>query len=63
MGLSRRELILTSALGIVAAPVLSVSASERPSEKLIRPPGALAEDKFLSKCIRCGECLKVCPTN
>jgi MauM/NapG family ferredoxin protein len=29
----------------------------------VRPPGALAEDEFLSKCIRCGECMKVCPTN
>ncbi len=29
----------------------------------IRPPGALAEDEFLGKCIRCGECMKVCPTN
>ncbi len=61
--LSRRELVLASTLGIVAAPLLNVSASERPSEKLIRPPGALAESQFLSKCIRCGECMKVCPTN
>jgi polyferredoxin len=31
--------------------------------KLIRPPGALAEADFLATCSRCGECLKVCPTN
>ncbi len=61
--LSRREIVLASTLGIVAAPLLSVSGSERPSEKLIRPPGALMESQFLSKCIRCGECMKVCPTN
>jgi MauM/NapG family ferredoxin protein len=61
--LSRRELVLTSTLGIMAAPLLAVSGSERPSEKLIRPPGALMEPQFLSKCIRCGECMKVCPTN
>jgi len=30
---------------------------------LIRPPGSLAEEEFLDKCIRCGECMKVCPTN
>ena len=30
---------------------------------LVRPPGALAEDEFLSRCIRCGECMKACPTN
>jgi ferredoxin len=60
---SRRELVLASTLGIVAAPLLSVSAAERPSGRLIRPPGALAETQFLSKCVRCGECMKVCPTN
>ncbi len=30
---------------------------------VIRPPGALAEDKFLNRCIRCGNCMKVCVTN
>ncbi|MGC8976588.1 MAG: 4Fe-4S dicluster domain-containing protein [Candidatus Ratteibacteria bacterium] len=28
---------------------------------LIRPPGAIEEDDFIYKCVRCGECLKVCP--
>jgi MauM/NapG family ferredoxin protein len=27
----------------------------------IRPPGALAEQKFRETCSRCGECVKVCP--
>jgi polyferredoxin len=27
----------------------------------IRPPGTV-EDEFLDRCIRCGECVKVCPT-
>lgn len=30
---------------------------------LIRPPGALKEKDFLNRCIRCGNCKKVCPTN
>lgn len=30
---------------------------------LIRPPGAIRETDFLATCIRCGECMKVCPTN
>ncbi len=29
----------------------------------IRPPGALPEKEFLSLCIRCAECMKVCTTN
>ena len=30
---------------------------------LIRPPGSVTEEQFLARCIRCGECMKVCPTN
>jgi len=29
----------------------------------IRPPGAIEEDDFIYKCVRCGECIKVCPVN
>jgi ferredoxin-type protein NapG len=28
---------------------------------LLRPPGAISETEFLSKCSQCGECVKVCP--
>jgi polyferredoxin len=31
--------------------------------RLIRPPGSLAEKDFLELCQRCGQCMKVCPTN
>jgi len=33
------------------------------SLRLIRPPGSLAESEFVTACARCGECMKVCPTN
>lgn len=32
-------------------------------KKLIRPPGVKNEHEFLNKCIRCGNCMKICPTN
>ncbi|HEX2965727.1 MAG TPA: 4Fe-4S binding protein, partial [Syntrophorhabdaceae bacterium] len=32
-------------------------------EKLLRPPGVVDEDEFQKKCVRCGECMKVCPRN
>ena len=30
---------------------------------LIRPPGSISEDDFIFKCVRCGECMKVCPSH
>ncbi len=30
---------------------------------LIRPPGSVNEEQFLARCVRCGECMKVCPNN
>jgi MauM/NapG family ferredoxin protein len=64
INLSRRKLIFTSILGIAAIPFFRLSpSSRRASPKLIRPPGALPEKKFLQKCVRCGECMKACPTN
>ena len=32
----------------------------RPADAL-RPPGALAEDRFLGACVRCGLCVRDCP--
>lgn len=62
--LSRRKLIFTSLLGIIAVPFFRLTpAKQRASERLIRPPGALPEEQFLKKCVKCGECMKVCPTN
>jgi len=31
--------------------------------RYVRPPGALPEDQFLDRCLRCGVCLKACLTN
>jgi ferredoxin len=31
--------------------------------KVIRPPGSVEEHDFLDRCIRCAECMKVCPNN
>ena len=33
------------------------------ASNVIRPPGALKEKDFYDRCIRCGNCMKVCPTN
>lgn len=59
--LSRRTLLAASVSGAVLAPLAAaapLSANYR--DDLIRPPGAVAEEEFLRRCIRCGECMKVC---
>lgn len=33
------------------------------NKKVIRPPGSLAEKDFLERCIKCDQCIRVCPTN
>jgi MauM/NapG family ferredoxin protein len=60
----RRKWIFSTVLGLTIVPLFRISSSaKRPSEKLIRPPGALPEPQFLAACVKCGECMKVCPTN
>jgi polyferredoxin len=60
----RRQALAALGLGLVAALVYPlVPIQLRRNLRLIRPPGAQQNEKFLSMCIRCSECLKVCPTS
>ena len=60
-----RRIFLGSAIGgLLTVPLLRAGPSAiLPSPQLIRPPGALPERGFLQRCVRCGECMKVCPTH
>ena len=63
--LQRRKVLTGLAAGAALVPLSRATpgfAAER-HERLLRPPGALDEEYFLSRCIRCGECMKVCPNN
>ena len=63
--LQRRKVLTGLAAGAALVPLARSTpgfAAER-SERLLRPPGAVDEEFFLSRCIRCGECMKVCPNN
>jgi len=37
------------------------TAGRHASLRYLRPPGALAEEDFLARCIRCGQCGESCP--
>jgi polyferredoxin len=70
----RRGLLIASGLSILSAPLFRRSFGLKigPSLPRLRPPGvsrqmaegtADSESEFLSKCQRCGACIKACPTN
>ncbi|HUX44150.1 MAG TPA: 4Fe-4S dicluster domain-containing protein [Terracidiphilus sp.] len=63
--LGRRRTVTGLAVGAVVVPLMHANAGMGKSrhERLLRPPGAVDEAEFLSRCIRCGECMKVCPNN
>jgi len=63
-GITRREFL--TYLILSASPFalgLKRLGKTQQIDNFIRPPAALKEDKFLDRCIRCGNCMKVCPTN
>lgn len=64
--LGRRRVITSMVSGIAAVPLLKATPLSKPNvsdSRLIRPPGSLAEKEFLVRCVKCGECMKVCITN
>jgi polyferredoxin len=63
--LDRRQVVSALLGGLALAPVLRVDGglAGNWNPRLIRPPGALPEAAFLSRCIKCGQCMRVCPTN
>jgi polyferredoxin len=65
VNLQRRKVLTSLGAGAALVPLMRATpgfATER-HERLLRPPGALDEEYFLSRCIRCGECMKACPNN
>jgi ferredoxin-type protein NapF len=65
--LSRRYVLGSLGFGFVSALMIKANPLQTESglknNRLIRPPGALPEERFVSVCSGCGECLKVCPNN
>ncbi len=62
--LTRRGIVASVAAGAVAYPVLRIRPAweHAKGDPLIRPPLAGRDlDVFLSKCLRCGQCMRACP--
>jgi polyferredoxin len=62
---SRRGFVLSLASGVLAAPAIRLGGKLTSNwySQVVRPPGALAEQEFLKRCIKCGQCMRICPTN
>ena len=66
LDVGRRALLAAGLAGAGSALLLRVeplAGGRSFAPGLIRPPGSLPEPEFLERCVRCGECMKICPTN
>ncbi len=62
--LGRRRFLAVLLAGVVVPAAKGADVFTRKDDPLlIRPPGALSEEQFLGRCVRCAECLQVCIGN
>jgi len=62
--LTRRQVLAGLAVTAVGVPILRTGVRARqPHPELLRPPGVENEEAFLARCLRCSQCMKVCPTS
>jgi ferredoxin-type protein NapG len=60
----RRKFIKFSTIGLLGLALgggIIISPYALNAEMRLRPPGAVSEKDFLALCIKCGQCLQVCP--
>ena len=62
----KRKAVFAGIAGLAALPLIKnngVNTDTNYSADLIRPPGSVEEGEFLERCIKCDQCINVCPTN
>jgi polyferredoxin len=59
---SRRQALIAFGATLAGLALLKSAASQKLAHPfLLRPPGA-GENNLIAKCVRCGECMRACPT-
>ncbi|MCM8812574.1 MAG: 4Fe-4S binding protein [Candidatus Omnitrophica bacterium] len=63
-GISRRQFLLGCAALLAAGCRGRQNGRQTPAQRpeFLRPPGVQDERVFLNRCVRCGNCMSVCPT-
>jgi len=63
--LGRRRVIFAGVTGLLFFSFSRASGeiSKNFRKEVMRPPGSIAETEFLKRCVKCGQCMRVCPTN
>ena len=62
-GIGATAATLSGAATAGAISAINPKPGGEASAHLVRPPGSIPEDTFIRQCIRCGECLQVCPND
>lgn len=58
---SRRRFVFSSLTGIAVLGAVKTGFPNIVSaQQVLRPPGALPEEEFIDRCVRCQECVKIC---
>ncbi len=66
VGITRRAALRSLVAGLCTLFLFRITPQAKARTyhpRLIRPPGSRPEREFLQRCIQCGQCMKVCPTN